>query len=414
MSSDFMRIGKGLSIGGLSADPSDGVNGDIYYNEIFNVFRKFENGAWSNMDTGGSGSTFVYLFKHKLRFSVRAASTTNVNINTQLENGDTFGGVTLVTGDFVLLKNQTLPEENGIYVVPVAGPATRLAAFDTADELTYAKIYVTAGTNAFNVYWQTAVLTTLSDPQTWGTTAPVYSFVVPIDKTSMAVWACAGGGGGGQGRAGNDGANQSGSGGGGGASAYPLTFSVPVVPGETITVTVGVGGSQTTAGSASIISGSFGTITLPGANGGAGGGAGFAATPGGSAYATPNLFDAVGPGVGGNGGAGAPQPGTGAAGQASASRNIFASTSAPAGASGGTAYAGGGGGAGAPGMGIGGSGGAGGNFPAAGNGVPGGHAPENNFGAGGGGGGGGREVSGGGNAGGRGGFGADGFVRVSL
>lgn len=61
---------------------------------------------------------------------VRAATTGNVTISTALNNGDSLDGLTLATGELVLVGAQTSPAENGIYVVGVS-PArhTDLDAF---------------------------------------------------------------------------------------------------------------------------------------------------------------------------------------------------------------------------------------------------------------------------------------------
>ena len=67
---------------------------------------------------------------------VRVASTANVAIATGLENGDSIDGVTLATGNRVLLKNQTAPEENGIYVVVASGAASRSSDMDSLSLLT--------------------------------------------------------------------------------------------------------------------------------------------------------------------------------------------------------------------------------------------------------------------------------------
>ena len=61
----------------------------------------------------------------KTRIIVRAATTANINLSNALENGDTLDGVTLATGNKVLVKNQTTATENGIYVVPSSGAASR-------------------------------------------------------------------------------------------------------------------------------------------------------------------------------------------------------------------------------------------------------------------------------------------------
>lgn len=55
---------------------------------------------------------------------VRAASIANQTIAT-LANASAVDGVTLSTGDRVLLKDQTTATENGIYVIGASGPATR-------------------------------------------------------------------------------------------------------------------------------------------------------------------------------------------------------------------------------------------------------------------------------------------------
>jgi hypothetical protein len=66
--------------------------------------------------------------------SVRVATTGAINLSSDLNNGDTIDGVTLVTGDRVLVKNQGTPSENGIYVATATGAASRSSdANGTAD-----------------------------------------------------------------------------------------------------------------------------------------------------------------------------------------------------------------------------------------------------------------------------------------
>lgn len=50
---------------------------------------------------------------------VRAATTANITISTALNNGDVLDGVTLATGDRVLVKDQSTANQNGTYVVGV-------------------------------------------------------------------------------------------------------------------------------------------------------------------------------------------------------------------------------------------------------------------------------------------------------
>ena len=53
----------------------------------------------------------------RTRIIAEAATTANINLTTDLENGDTLDGVTLVTGDRVLVKDQTDATANGLYIV---------------------------------------------------------------------------------------------------------------------------------------------------------------------------------------------------------------------------------------------------------------------------------------------------------
>lgn len=97
--------------------------------------------------------------------AVRAASTANVDISNGLENGDSIDGVTLATGDRVLLKDQTSPEENGIYVVVASGAASRSSDMDSLtpiDEVNGASVPVQEGTdNEGKIFVQTGGVSTL-------------------------------------------------------------------------------------------------------------------------------------------------------------------------------------------------------------------------------------------------------------
>lgn len=85
------------------------------------------------------------------RARVRAATTASITISTALNNGDSLDGVTLVTGDLVLVKNQSAPEENGVYVV---GPSpTRSSEFDAYNEHPGSLIAVEEGTANVDTLW---------------------------------------------------------------------------------------------------------------------------------------------------------------------------------------------------------------------------------------------------------------------
>jgi hypothetical protein len=103
---------------------------------------------------------------------VRAASTgSNVDISTDLENGDSLDGVTLATGDRVLLKDQSTGSQNGIYIVVASGAASRSSDADAGSELVGAAVFVSEGTtNADRIY-----LCTTNAPITVGATSLTFA-----------------------------------------------------------------------------------------------------------------------------------------------------------------------------------------------------------------------------------------------
>ncbi|MFG3170540.1 hypothetical protein [Streptomyces sp. NPDC048200] len=100
---------------------------------------------------------------------VRVATTTNGTLASAFANGQTVDGVTLSTGDRILLKDQSTGGDNGIYVVAASGAPTRATDADTATELYGATVVVLQGTaNADRTYTQTVDSITLgTTAQTW-------------------------------------------------------------------------------------------------------------------------------------------------------------------------------------------------------------------------------------------------------
>lgn len=78
--------------------------------------------------------------------AVRAATTTNGALATAYANGQVIDGVTLATGDRILLKDQTTGSENGIYTVNASGAPTRTADGQTATWGMNATVFVQEGT----------------------------------------------------------------------------------------------------------------------------------------------------------------------------------------------------------------------------------------------------------------------------
>jgi len=104
--------------------------------------------------------------------SVRVATTAAINISADLQNGDVIDGVTLATGDRVLVKNQSSGAENGIYVVVATGAASRSTDADTSAEVTSGMFtFVAEGTVNADSGW---VLST-NDTITLGTTALTFA-----------------------------------------------------------------------------------------------------------------------------------------------------------------------------------------------------------------------------------------------
>lgn len=85
--------------------------------------------------------------------SVRVATTANGTLSTAFANGQTIDGVTLVTGDRILIKDQTDGTANGIYVVNASGAPTRSSDADTGAELKQATVVVEEGTANADSTW---------------------------------------------------------------------------------------------------------------------------------------------------------------------------------------------------------------------------------------------------------------------
>ena len=100
--------------------------------------------AGFNLDVNGalnSNSLFVRGGIVSPTYQVRAATTSNIS----LSGLQTVDGVILANGDRVLVKNQTAPEQNGVYVVG-AGPWSRAKDMDLWSETINYAARVSEGT----------------------------------------------------------------------------------------------------------------------------------------------------------------------------------------------------------------------------------------------------------------------------
>ena len=83
--------------------------------------------------------------------SVVATTTANGTLSTAFANGQSIDGVTLQTGDRILIKNQTTASQNGIYNVQASGAPSRATDMATGANAAGAFVFVEQGTvNAEN------------------------------------------------------------------------------------------------------------------------------------------------------------------------------------------------------------------------------------------------------------------------
>lgn len=143
----------------LATDPVSPVAGQIWYNTTSNVAKIFDSVAnriiatlANSLDQFAIAAADINLNSHKVtnlasptnatdaatkayvdsvalgldvKASVRAATTVAGTLASSFANASVIDGITLATGDRILIKNQAAPAENGIYVVAASGAPTR-------------------------------------------------------------------------------------------------------------------------------------------------------------------------------------------------------------------------------------------------------------------------------------------------
>ena len=117
----------------------------------------------------------------RTRTIAEAGTTANIDLTADLQNGDTIDGVTLVTGDRVLVKDQTDATTNGLYIVVASGTASRDPEFDTIAELSGQMVVVNQGTLNDNKIF----LCTTDSNATIGVSNITYTQVTPSNSGTV-------------------------------------------------------------------------------------------------------------------------------------------------------------------------------------------------------------------------------------
>lgn len=180
----------------LSSDPGTPVEGQFYYNTTSKTLRFYNGTAWIDLGrldqisnptasramnsqkiTGlldptdaqdAATKNYVDGLSQGLSWkdSVRATTIAAGTLATSFENGDVIDGVTLATGNRILIKNQATASENGIYTVNSSGAPTRATDADTGAEILMSAVFVEEGSLA-----DTAWVLQTNGPITLGATS---------------------------------------------------------------------------------------------------------------------------------------------------------------------------------------------------------------------------------------------------
>jgi hypothetical protein len=142
-------------------------------------------GLPSTPSSAGSAASKAYVDAVALglapKKAVRAATLVSGTFATAFANGQVIDGVTLATGDRILLKNQATASQNGIYVVNASGAPTRATDMDSLspiDEVNGAWVPVQAGSQVGQVFVQYGVVATLgTDPINFDFYNPIASLI---------------------------------------------------------------------------------------------------------------------------------------------------------------------------------------------------------------------------------------------
>ncbi len=103
--------------------------------------------AITDLETGGAASGPV-------KSPVRVATTVAGTLGSSFQNGSVVNGVTLATGDRILIKDQVDPTENGIYTVNASGAPTRAADMLAGDNVAGILVFAQEGSSDADRGWE--------------------------------------------------------------------------------------------------------------------------------------------------------------------------------------------------------------------------------------------------------------------
>ena len=131
----------------------------------------------SNSDAATKSYVDTAVAGLRTRVIAECATTGNVNLSNALEAGDAIDGVTLVSGDRVLVKNQSTATENGLYLAvgSGAGAASRDPEHNTIAELSGGMVVVNQGSVNDNKIF----LCTTDSDGSLGSTSITYTTITP-------------------------------------------------------------------------------------------------------------------------------------------------------------------------------------------------------------------------------------------
>lgn len=153
---DSVRYQQAILVSGVNAFAADQSLGSHKLTNVTDPTSAQDAATKAYVDSVAQGL--------KPKAAVRAATLIPGVLLTSFENGDVIDGVTLATGNRILIKNQVLPADNGIYVVQASGAPVRATDFDSLspiDEINGAYTFVQEGSQAGQGWTQTGTVVTL-------------------------------------------------------------------------------------------------------------------------------------------------------------------------------------------------------------------------------------------------------------